>query len=173
MLLAAAAVNAQKAAKCELTRDKSPTVRGLKLGMTDVEAGAVLNKPFEPVIFKPYIMQASAFIPNGLGRTKNEEDFVSVEIFDGRVSRISVNYGGVNWRSDREFVENFSPKLGLPTDAWTFEIYQGGLMECRDFSIRLSSDVISNLTLVDREAERAIAERKRRDAEQAKKAIKP
>lgn len=161
-----------RAQTCDLTLDKSPEVKGLRLGMSEKEAAAVIRNPFVPDMMEPKYLNAIS-----LGKEKlsgfNGVDILRVKAFDGRLSHIEINYD-VEWQDGREFIDNFAPKLGLPLKGWQMDIMgKSGTLECTGFTIKLDAFYKGRLVLMDTDVPKRIAELKRQYEDDKKKAIKP
>lgn len=158
--------------RCDLTLDKAPIVRGLKLGMPERDADTLLGGALR---FSPdpddFTRTAFAF-PHG------QSDFegigsVTVRTFDGYVYELELDYDdSIKWFGLDELVDNFAPKLGLPR-VWGLENRYTAKMTCKEFDVRLALLSRASLRLTDGLALGRIAERRVRADEEKKKAVKP
>jgi len=161
---------AKTPAACGLTIAQSPTVRGLRLGMPEADAARLVRQEFRPWPTDPVYLRGLPFlVPPRIGGFEGVE-LMTLASFDGKLSRIEIKYD-IDWKDIGEFVDNFTPKLGVPADAWKIGSTEA-TMRCRDFDLRLQ--IISNdLQLVDRNVEEQIAKLKAGYEDDKKKAIKP
>jgi hypothetical protein len=111
--------------RCALTEATSPTIRGLKLGMTTQQLLAVFPGITKRIEMKDAIDKAKsvgrveavqlAFDPAADGDAKQ---FVGVEsvaatVAGGRVVEFGLQYGGATWRTVDEWIAKLSETLKL------------------------------------------------------------
>lgn len=152
---------------CDMSLDKAPVVRGLRLGMTELEAEKVLGGDLTFLVDHDEGTRSSSVLVNriegfeGIG-------FVTIDSFDSKIFRIRISYdSSVKWKNVEELVDNFGPKLGLPA-AWKEENWGMALIACKDFDARLTMILGGSLELIDKTAVRLIA-KERTKAEEARK----
>lgn len=163
-------------ATCDLTLDKAPEIRGIKLGDELLAAEALLGEDLLSLSADNLgVARAWAKSPM-MSRRRELEGIRSLhlEALDGKIYKIEVEYE-VDWKSLNEYVDNFSPKLGVPRDAWTGEyVRRDATMRCKDFDIVLTwGYMTSGLNLTNKLATTSIAERRSQAADAKKKEIKP
>lgn len=163
--------------KCEMTLDQAPVIRGLKLGMEEKEASAILSGKAEwkynaeddtsTAIAMPISLLDGSYLPGFDGVS-----FVHLASYYTKIYQIQLMYG-MKWESINEFVDNFSPKLGVPRAAWQRHVL-GAEMPCKGFHIVLMwSPQSSDLQLTNDLVVEQIAETKQKDINAKKKAFKP
>ncbi|MFY9610935.1 MAG: hypothetical protein WAU45_20280 [Blastocatellia bacterium] len=116
---------------CSLTEANSPSVRGLRLGMTidQLQAlfpGGVKRKEIKDALEKAKAATASepVYLSFNPAVDSGKEQFagvdsVSVGLLKGRVTDFGVGYVGAMWTTD-EWVAKLSESFGLPAlSAWT------------------------------------------------------
>ena len=176
---------------CNLTITQSPTVRGIRLGMSAEEVFALFPGGAESPENKNAML--SAQVPPNYGVASlyfylwaypppSKERFsgidsISITLFDGRATKISVAYTGYpkgpSWSTVDDFITKLSDAFALPgAKDW---LQSGGdlyskTLKCSGFEIRASnkgnaSMALSNNSYTETVRQRAVAdeERKRRE----------
>ena len=119
-------------ANCDLTEATSPTIRGVKLGMTMPQSVGLFPGARERAEITDAVKRIKAgtghevvylsFYPATDAPSKSDfagVDSIGVGIFDGRVIDLLVTYVGVTWNSIDEWVGKLSETLRLPpAGAW-------------------------------------------------------
>ena len=175
------------AAKCSLTLNQSPTIRGLKLGM-DVEE---VLRQFPGSSNDPHIRTAIAWADKQFGVARfsapthqqtSESKFagisgLSFEFLDGRLYSLWVQYAGPEWRSVDEFISRLSEPLNLPgPNSWEpADPSDQKTLKCVGFEIRvyIGGASLSSLVLRNPAADQVVKERQTAEKEKARQAFKP
>lgn len=174
-------------AKCSLTLNQSPTIRGLKLGM-DVEE---VLRQFPGSSNDGQIRTAIAWADKQFGVARfsapthqplPESRFagingLSFEFLDGRLSSLWVQYAGPEWRSVDEFISRLSGPLNLPgPNSWEpTNPSDQKTLKCAGFEIRvfIGGSSLSSLFLRNPAADQVVRERQAAEKEKARQAFKP
>lgn len=165
---AAASVNG-----CDLQRALSPAVRGLRLGMTEREADKTLGGNLKFGVESDSWKRSAIVIPQ-ISKIVGFDDvkIVHITAYEDQLIEISIEYD-LKWKDVNEFVDNFSPKLGVPNAGWVPDTL-GARMKCKGFDIVLTQPFFgSKLILEDTLIEKEISARKAKILEEKKNAIKP
>ncbi len=160
----------EPAAKCDLGIEMAPALRGITLGMTEKEVADVLGAEikFEPDSdgYTRSTLVIAKRIPGFEG-----VNFIEIKTYFGKISEINFGYE-LEFKSLNEFLDNFSPKLGLPREAWHGN-YLESQMVCKDFEMKASTYALPKLVMSDLAAVKAITAAKIKANEDKKKAFKP
>ena len=173
--------------RCALTLAQSPTIRGLKLGMTAEEVLALFPGRSDSSTIRAALNDApKAF---GVARftvspSRDEKPYEGVNLFDfefldNRLTSYYVGYNGPEWDDIREFVSVLSTSLKLPRleywepiDAETFRT-----LRCEGFEVRATisgSGGNSNYVKVTNFlAPQTVRDRQNEVKEKARQAFKP
>lgn len=157
----------------QCTVENAPVIRGLKLGMSENEAAEVRGGSLE---FKPdrdtWTRNAIMTFYNPTGDFAGV-NFIYLSSYNGSIFEFKVWYkNDIEWKSHREFVDNFAPKLGLPVEGWDYDVL-GAKLTCKDFEVTLDASSNGSVKVTDTRAVRQIAEDMRKTEAERKKAIKP
>lgn len=154
--------------KCDLQLDKSPTIRGFKLGMDENKAAEIVGKEFR----RGPSSGDATFFPNGTSGFDGVDNIVLTSI-DGRINLIWVTYIP-RFKDTNEFASLFIPQIDLPNASWSeLEGNQGVVMNCTDFTASLHASGQGRLRLRDTAIDRRKAEEKEKVEEAQRKALKP
>jgi hypothetical protein len=176
---------------CNLTITQSPTVRGIRLGMSAEEVFALFPGSAERMDYKNAMLSAQVPPNYGVARLYFQPaaypspakdrfsgiDSISITLFDGRATEITVTYTGYpkgpSWLNVDDFITKLSDAFALPgAKDW---LQSGGdqsskTLKCSGFEIRASdlrngSMSLSNNSYTETVRQRAVAdeERKRRE----------
>lgn len=140
---------------------EAPEVGGLRIGMTENEVMDETGLRFEVDLLEPYLRTARR-----LG--------LELQTFDDKLYLIRRIYD-VNWDSVHEFIENFAPKLGLPSEGWKIgPLKYDARLTCQGFDVHLvASGSYSSLSIWDTTVPKEVERLKREIEENKKRAIKP
>jgi hypothetical protein len=156
--------------KCELTIDKAPALRGVRLRMLygDVVKAFPLYSGLRDTIE----------VNGGKGDLAGVRD-IKIDFIGDGVSKITVRYDDAapKWNNDAEFASNVSASLGLSGYAWTrVSVLMSDVLICKDFMLRVST-YENSLSLSDTAtilaANAATAAKQAATDEEKKKAFKP
>lgn len=136
---------------CALTMAQSPSVGGLKLGMTveqmlalfpgsreDNDIRATLSRPANAFGVTNFIIRPEKYASKAKFAGISQ---INVALLDGRISNFYVGYNETEWKHVDEFVTKFSRGTSLPApDAW--EAYVGmdnqlKTLKCKNFEISI------------------------------------
>lgn len=156
------------AAVCDLNLQQAPQLRGLRLGMSEDDASALIGKKFTANTMD-IDSGASAILENRAGF--HGITFVSLDSFDSKVYSIHVTYD-VRWNGIQEYVENFSPKLQLPRGAWLIADRTSAKISCSEFDVRLDY-MTSSLTMTDTVTKQRMRDIKAKADQDSKKELQP
>lgn len=166
--------------QCQLKVGQSPSVRGLKLGMTLDEVLAVFPAGREDEYIRNAISDSPAF-PNfdvvsfvvGPALYANKERFAGIEslyfgFVDRRMVRYEVGYRQPPWPRLDEFVDKVAAAFGLPAAPnWTTDNAAGKSLICDGFRIHvLTRDSRGRLILATDEDPTKIRQERRAAAEE-------
>lgn len=166
-------VSEQAKFTCTMTIAQSPSIRGLKLGMTETEVERLVGNKYK---FENQTMEPTRGLSFLASTVPDFEgiSFVTLESYDRKLSKISVMYGNeIKWDGIEEFVENFSPKLGIKGRVWQKEARQGASVRCAEFDLALRILGGSWLHLTDTLAVKKIAADLNKAEAEKKKSLKP
>ena len=117
--------------RCSLTEANSPSVRGLRLGMTAEQVialfpGSAKNKDMKPLLDKAKSTTGSetVYLSFDSSTSANKEKFadvasISVGFYKARVKDLDVDYVGTSWTNVDEWVAKLSETFKLPgLEAW-------------------------------------------------------
>ena len=113
------------AGRCSLTESTSPTVRGLRLGLTTEQLLALFPRATKRTEIKAALDRAKSvtgdepvwFVFDATDADAREfsgVESVSAAVLRGRVVDFSILYGGATWRSIDEWVTKLSTTFNLP-----------------------------------------------------------
>ena len=136
-------------AKCGLTMDNAPAIRGLRLGMSRSEANLLIPGDRVKVLNSPTIIAYPQY-----SRVRGFENVyqITAHFFDDTLSDFTIEYDSdaKKWKNAKEFAQNLSANLNLPYKYWKFNPKNAAAseMQCSDFSITLDSSS-NEITLED------------------------
>ena len=182
--LAQAPANGSPQPRCTLTLAQSPTIRGIKLGMTSEEVLAMFpGQSQNPTIRAALANASKAFGVARFTVSPNDKRFEGVnefdfEFLDDHLTSFYVGYSGPEWNNVREFISVLSSSLKLPgveywepSDAETFR-----RLNCAGFEIRAltggggASNFVKVSNLL---APQTVMTRQNEAKEKARQAFKP
>ena len=144
---------------CQLSGDKAPAIRGLRLGMTAEELST-----FFPDLSPRNLVSSAQREPNyGVARLFYQVDSpspppkerftgidsISIILFDGQVTEITVRYAGAgsypvkgpSWRNVDDFIAKLSEAFGLPQARdWLDRSTWAKTLKCAGFTLDASAD---------------------------------
>ncbi|HXG64456.1 MAG TPA: hypothetical protein VNO70_05070 [Blastocatellia bacterium] len=169
--------------ECELTIKQSPTIRGIRLGMTLEEA---LDQ--FPGIKESGLSQSTDKFGLSSARILADQypdkerlkgvQFIYLQLFDNRIFSFSVHYAGPEWRGVDEFISRLSGPLKLPA-ANHWEPYHSSshqkTLNCQGWKITASTSGSSSSITVFSEAaiDKIVEERREAEKEKKRQAFKP
>ncbi|HEY0426663.1 MAG TPA: hypothetical protein VGC76_02550 [Pyrinomonadaceae bacterium] len=127
-------------AQCDLALNDSPSIRGLRLGMTRDEADEIIPGDRITIINSSDIISYPHY-----SRARGFENIyqISARFFDDRLSALEVVYeeADVKWKNAKEFAENLSSNFKLSPVFWKYNTRDAAFaeMQCKDFSIKIDS----------------------------------
>lgn len=177
---------AAEKAICTLTREQSPDLLGLKLGMKVEQVlalfpGSSEDRELRSELAKPPRLGATSFMirPEKYGA---KEKFTGIQqytmqFFDGHLANVNAGYRGLEWKHVDEFVTKFSEGKNLPPlDAW--EPYVGldnqlKSLKCDGFEINVFAGGkgvdVNYVQIKDLVAEKELKERRAKARQEAPK----
>lgn len=161
--------SAVSGAACKLSVGTSPSVRGVKLGMTAEEFAKLLHP--QPDGLARHVGNGR-FYPSEFKDSARMEGIerLEAEFFDDHLSVLTVKYdGSVEWKNDGEFREAVARGLGLPDLGW--KISEAGMsMPCEGFTLYAEEN---SITLTDDRAAEARMNQESDAKTKKKAAFKP
>ena len=183
---------------CGLTINQSPTVRGIKLGMTAEQVFALFPESAERPENKN-AMSAAESSPNyGVARLYFQLsqypssargkfagiDSISTTLFDGRVTEVRVDYAGPNsypsrgpaWPSVDDFIAKLSEAFALPgAKDWLQSVSQfSRTLKCGGFEIQASNlNRSGSISLRNNSYQETVNQRAAADEERRRREFKP
>jgi hypothetical protein len=163
LLLAVPFFAQSKTEPCNLTIAESPTIRGLKLGMTQDDFKKSLGDPTVTLLDKQNLDKS------GLENVKS----ISFNFYQDRLSDFNIRYDdSAKWNSVEEFARAISGPLKLPVNSWRYSDGSAGVLECKEFEIAINT-VQRFINVWDKLAAAAMAKERKEIEDAKKKAIKP
>lgn len=131
---------------CTITADKSPEVRGLKLGQPyqpvererDYDIVGAKERPNEYNLRRFYLV-------NYLGQSVRLKGINRIELryLDDKLAFIQINYSDdVKWQSSAHFASAIARQLGLPTELWVNSY--SPTLTCDGFIVQASLSAIAS-----------------------------
>lgn len=129
---------------CNLTLLNSPTIRGLKLGMT--------KETFINMAPSDLVVTGDTLLFKGdLDKETNFKNILFVEgkFFEEKLYDLRISYwmDSAKWKSNQDFAKNISENLNLPYTMWVHN-YSSSDISCKGFSIKVWS-IPPNIQLTD------------------------
>lgn len=174
--------------RCTLTLAQSPTIRGVKLGMTTEEVLALFPGRSE----SPTIRSALNDAPKafgvarfGVSISRDDKPFDGVnqfdfEFLDDHLTSFYVGYNGPEWKSVDEFISRLSTSLKMPgVEYWEPHTQETSYksLKCAGFDFRVAvtgDGGNSNYVRVsDPRAPQTVAARQKEVKEKARREFKP
>lgn len=153
---------------CDRTISQSPTVRGLKLGMTEADLRTTLKLADAA--------SSLSFIGNRDLRKVpafDGVDALEISTFEGKLSNLVIRYSrSIRWPSNMEFAERMSEALSLPAARTWVDLPNGARLECKEFVVRAWAGM-NTLELEDRVAQAKELKAKADADEQKRRTFKP
>ena len=172
--------------QCRLSISNSPEIREVKLGMKFEDVLAKfpdsISLKYAPKADDAGLVDSVALGP--LDWYKKADEFKGVKtivlsFLDGSVSKIGIAYDeSTSWPSIEEFTSQISKTLSLP-QAWrnptNADPKHARVMDCNGFRIIASNNVGGNgfIGLVDKTAEKIIADRRAANEEKKRQSFSP
>jgi hypothetical protein len=123
---------------CDLGLDKAPSLRGLKLWMSEAEANDLLGRRLGFVsVTNDFTRWAAVAIPRRVAGFEGVE-FISLSSFNSKLLQIRVQYD-IRFKDLNEFAYNFIPKLNLPMNGWKPTQIDGVQLTCKEFDVVLTT----------------------------------
>lgn len=152
---------------CNLSSDKSPEIRGIKLGMKESDFKALLQPQSSNLLGI-----GARLYPIHFNRSESYKglEALTPQFSEGRLVWLEVIYdSSVTWETDLEFALSLGNSFGLPANSWKGWAF-GQVMECSDFSVNVTRNKVK---LTDTGELRRQAERDAAEQDAKKKAFKP
>jgi hypothetical protein len=175
-------------AKCTLTREQSPEIRGVRLGMTtdqllsrfpDVDNRERINAAIAQSQ-RPENYGAASFELYADKEKANPRlagiNFISISLIDQRVIRFNVTYQGPEWKTVDQFVAKLNEGLRLPSSAWDPGGETSQHMSCDGFSVNASTSrgsTVSSVWVQDTSAPQVVEDRREAAREKVRQAFRP
>lgn len=151
---------------CSMSKKELSAVRGLTLGMESEKFTALLPRTIWLSDDRFYAVPPEGDQFSGVRR-------ISGGFFDKKLYTFDIVYEtDVEWTDVGEFVANLNQNLHLPANSVWRTNSRGGLLECRDFTIRAWISPVS-ISFEDDEASSALRARERQTEETKRKTFKP
>lgn len=169
LLLLTSAIAAQSGQMCSMASKETPTVRGIKLGMTRAEiqqsSGFDLKSGDRVHIFPAIeIFKSAAF--EGI-------ESMEMSFIDNRLTELEVVYDGPVWDDVTEFARSLSKAWNLDPSHWFFnEAKTTGMLRCSAFTANIER-FGSRLHLIDTPAIQEAEAKAKSDNDAKKKVFKP
>lgn len=159
-------ISTQTPAPCKLTLDRSPSVRGLSLGMLETD--------FRRITGATSLLDGLTYSPPSGKPGFENIDRLSFDFYKDRLRRLEVTYDhSVLWRSAQEFATAISEPLKLPKESWAFNPYlDNAEMVCDGFKV-IAWPGYRRIELRDTKAEAALLAEIKQKEEDRKKTFKP
>lgn len=173
--------------KCTLTREQSPEIRGIRLGMSAEQLRRLFPESNNQQTITDAIANAKKVESYGESRLTLQPDprtpnprfagvnFISVELLDERVTRFSVQYVGPEWNNVQEFVAKLSEGLKLPTGFSEGNDSYSNL-KCDGFKIDAyvnRGSTQSSVYVVDTVSPQVVEDRREAAREKSRRTFKP
>jgi hypothetical protein len=178
---------------CNLTISQSPTVRGIRLGMSAEEVFALFPGSAERQDYKDAILSAQVSPNYGVARLYFQPaaylspakerfsgiDSISITLFDGRATEISVAYTGYpkgpSWLNVDDFITKLSDAFALPSAKdWQTTGEFSKTLKCSGFEIRaLLSNRNGYMSLSNNSYTETVRQRAAADEERRRREFKP
>lgn len=174
--------------KCNLTREQSPEIRGVRLGMTtdqllsrfpDFDNRERINSAIAQSQ-RPESYGAATFdlLPD---REKANPRFagvnsITVWLIDQRVTKFYVTYRGPEWKTVDQFVAKLNEGLRLPGSAWDPGNQTGQRMSCDGFTVEAyisSGSPVSGVAVQDPSAPQIVEDRREAARDRVRQAFRP
>jgi hypothetical protein len=155
---------ASKPEPCGMTIADSPTIRGLKLGMSEADFKKKLGGNPDPIVTR-----------YDLGKLGGFESIQSIgwELYNQRLMRLDVTYDdSILWNSGAEFAEALSGPLNLPQASWKHSPPYIADLDCKEFTVSIDSKT-RRIRLSDKTAQAAMKEDEKSKQADKKKTFKP
>jgi len=202
LIFVAVAVSAQTAGQplsqsvCTLTVAESPTIRGLKLGMSTEqllslfpESGqspAIRNSIDNAQGYPRFGVAGLSFKPSGYPASVQDRftdvDSIDVELFDGQVAKFRVTYIGTqsrprgpSWPNVDTFIAKLSEAFALPdTSVWFMSSADQRTLKCSGFEIQAANwNGSGSILLFNTLYLNTVRQRAEADEERRRRAFKP
>lgn len=170
---------------CNLGKEKAPSIRGIKLGMTADEIHALLPAIGES--YKDVMVNARKFPEFGsafLNATVVDKDIegFNFRLFDDHVVQYNVYYRGPNsvprgphWPNADDLIARFADAYHLPGPANWLEDGGSRLLRCKGFEVRINTSSGARIFVGEPGNPWVAEQKKRREAfeEQLRRDFKP
>jgi len=149
---------------CGLGIADSPEIRGLKLGMPEVDFKRRLGGRPDPIVTRYDLGKLGGF--EGI-------QTIGFELYKERVMRLDVTYDdSINWTGSAEFAQALSGPLRLPANSWRFPGPDIADLDCKEFTVAIDAKM-RRVRLFDKTTVAAMKEDEKLKQAEKKKAFKP
>ena len=181
--------------RCTLTQDKSPAVRGLRLGMGaeqlfallpegNVNKNAVESAEGHPNYGVARLFFQPPFFPSDARDRFAGIDSIQITLFDGRATELGIGYAGPNshpargpvWRNLDDFITKLSETFALPqAKDWLEHNQWAKTLQCTGFTLAASiQNGNGSISLRSTTAyEDTVRQRAKADEERRRREFKP
>lgn len=129
---------------CNLKVSNSPSVRGLRLGMTTDQLlalfpGSRVDPKIQNALVPDYGLATATFhLYSDSNPLFSNVSLISVKLFDGSLSAIRILYKGPPWKSVDDMVAKVAASLNLPSvENWASTGQYSKSLKCDGFYIRV------------------------------------
>jgi hypothetical protein len=178
--------NSSAKSVCSLTRDQSPEIRGIRLGMSTEQLKNLFPQEETRRRIVDAVNAAKQDENYGAGRLDLPLDrtdsrwkgvnYLSLRLVDERVTGISISYVGPEWKTVDQFVAKLSEGFRLPGSAWEISRGTSALLNCDGFRVQAhaaSGSTESSVHVVDLKAPEVVEERREAAKEKVRQAFRP
>jgi hypothetical protein len=181
--------------ECTLTLDKSPTIRGLKLGMTAEQLLALFPGSSENSNAQLAIDRAQGYPHYGVASISFQGEYypgfkdrfagiasINTTLFDGQVVELQINYAGPHslprgpgWEKVDDFLAKLKEAFHLP-DAkdWQYKSAVSKTLKCNGFEIHASIyNGVAAISLIGKPYADVVRERGAAEEERRRREFKP
>jgi hypothetical protein len=188
LTLVQASTTSAAMSKCTLTREQSPEIRGVRLGMTTDQLLSRFPDFDNREKINEAIAQSQRAESYGAARFDLSPDkekanprfagvtTISISLIDQRVTRIYVNYQGPEWKTVDQFVAKLNEGLRLPSSAWDPGSETSQHMSCDGFTVDAYASrgsTVSTVAVQDTSAPQVVEDRREAAREKVRQAFRP
>ena len=174
---------------CGLTVVQSPEIRGIRLGMASEQLLTRFPEEANRLAITEAIKRSKQVDQYGVGRFDLRADsktvnprltgvnYITVELFDERVTSFHISYAGPEWKTIGQFVAKLSEAFGLPNDAaWEQVDESRESLKCHGFVVDVCAIRGAGenwVRLQDASAPRLVKDRREAAKEKERQTFKP
>lgn len=173
--------------KCSLTREQSPEIRGVRLGMSTDQLQNVFPDEKNRQRIIDAVTASKQSDQFGAGKLDIWPDkqvdnarlagvnYISIGLLDGRVTSFHVAYTGPEWKNVDQFITRLTEGLRLPASAWEIGDVSGQ-MKCDGFRVDAYANRGSTESIVrvqDVSTYQIVEDRREAAKEKVRQAFKP